>query len=426
MSEEYSSTMKAPSFDGKKESFQMFWIRFDAFANVKNFERALMNDKDMPASAADVLLLDENDANDKKAFAAVKRNKVAWAQMTLALNTEALLAIMSSTKDLAWPGGLAHKVVVKLKEKYQPNDRVSRVKLRRRLDRVEMSKTDDPSELFEQIASIKNAFQTNNTQTVDEEDLLATVLEKAPEEYASILATEERSKGASLTLADLEAAMDTEYRIRYGVKGTEREKKKRGELSLSAFNGKCYNCQEEGHVARDCPKSLKDQRFGGKGQGKFKGTCNNCGKHGHKKTNCWQLEENKDKRPRGYKGKSERGLVTKESESSESREFLLMTKGFSTNDSILDDPNVFIADTGATSDTTPYDIGFKESEEASAKDAITDASGNIVPGNKIGKLHGKICDKFGMEKGEATISGIMYTPNSRFNLFSMTKRMQDG
>ena len=279
--------------------------------------------------------------------------------MTLALNTEALLAIMSSTKDLVWPGGLAHKVVVKLKENYQPNDRVSRVELRQRLNRVEMSKTDDPSELFEQISSIKNAFQTNNTQTVDEEDLLATVLEKAPEEYASILATEKRSKGANLTLENLEAAMDTEYRIRYGVKGIEREKKRRGELPLSAFNSKCYNCQEEGHLARDCPKSTKDQRFGGKGQGKFKGTCNNYGKHGHKNTDCWQLEENKNKRPQGYKGKSKKGLVTTESDRNGGKEFLLMTKGFSTDDAILNDPNVFIADTGATSDTTPYDIGFK-------------------------------------------------------------------
>ena len=119
-----------------------------------------------------------------------------------------------------------------------------------------MGKTDDPSKLFEKIASIKNAFQTNK-QTVDEEDLLATVLKKASEEYASILATEERTKGANLTLENLEAAMDTEYRIRYGVKGTEREKKKRGELSLSAFNGICYNCQREGHLARDCPKRIK-------------------------------------------------------------------------------------------------------------------------------------------------------------------------
>ena len=290
---------------------------------------------------------------------------------------------MSSTKDLSWPGGLTHKVVVKLKEKYQPNDKVSRVELHWRLNRVKMGKTDDPIELFEQIASIKNAFQTNK-QTVDEEDLLATVLEKAPEEYASILATEKRMKGANLTLENLEAAMDTEYRIRYGVKGTEREKKKRGELSLSAFNGIYYNCQLEGHLARDCPKSIKDQRFGDKGGGKFKGTCNNCGKLGHKKTDCWQLEENKNKRPSGYKKKSEKGLATTESEDSGGKECLLMTKGFSTDDSILNDPNVFIADTGATSDTTPYDIGFKESKEASAKDAITDASGKLCRGIKSG------------------------------------------
>ena len=79
MSEEHSSGMKPPSFDGKKENFQMFWIRFEAFANVKNFEKALVNDIDMPSSAADAHLLDENDTNNKKAFAAVKRNKVAWA-----------------------------------------------------------------------------------------------------------------------------------------------------------------------------------------------------------------------------------------------------------------------------------------------------------------------------------------------------------
>ena len=56
--------------------------------------------------------------------------------------------------------------------------------------------------------------------------MLATVLEKAPQEYASILATEERRKGTALTLEDLEAAMDMKFRIRYGVRGTKRESKK--------------------------------------------------------------------------------------------------------------------------------------------------------------------------------------------------------
>ncbi len=45
--------------------------------------------------------------------------------------------------------------------------------------------------------------------------VIATILEKAPKQYASILATEERIKGTALTMDDLEDAMDTEFQIRY-------------------------------------------------------------------------------------------------------------------------------------------------------------------------------------------------------------------
>ena len=48
-------------------------------------------------------------------------------------------------------------------------------------------------------------------------------------------------------------------------------------------------------------------RSGGRGYGGrgFNGKCNSCGKQGHKKTDCWKLEENKDKRPNGYKADTE-------------------------------------------------------------------------------------------------------------------------
>ena len=88
----------------------------------------------------------------------MKRNKVTWAQLTLALNTELLLSSMNNSNDRNWPSGLAWKVVEKLKEKYQLNDRVSRVELRQKLNRIEIGKTDNPSQLFEQIVSIKIVF----------------------------------------------------------------------------------------------------------------------------------------------------------------------------------------------------------------------------------------------------------------------------
>jgi len=118
----------------------MFWIRFEAFVNVENFKKALMNDTDMPSSAVDAYLLDESDTKNKKALAVVKRNKVAWAHMTLGLNTEALLTILNRTKGLTWPSVLAHKVVTKLKNKYQPNDTVFQAEIRRRLNQVGMGK----------------------------------------------------------------------------------------------------------------------------------------------------------------------------------------------------------------------------------------------------------------------------------------------
>ena len=46
--------------------------------------------------------------------------------------------------------------------------------------------------------------------------------------------------------------------------------------------------------------------------------------------------------------------------------------------------------------------------------------------DKFRKLKGKFYDKFGTEMGKATIKDVVHTPNSRFNLFSVTKRMQDG
>ena len=51
---------------------------------------------------------------------------------------------------------------------------------------------------------------------------------------------------------------------------------------------------------------------------------------------------------------------------------------FGADDKIINDPNVFIADTGATSDTTPHFNGFYNIKDATSKDSITDALGKSI------------------------------------------------
>jgi hypothetical protein len=57
-----------------------------------------------------------------------------------------------------------------------------------------------------QISAIENKFNTVNYQ-IPKEDRIATVLEKAPGEYGTVLTVEQRSKGNNLVLEDLYDAM---------------------------------------------------------------------------------------------------------------------------------------------------------------------------------------------------------------------------
>jgi hypothetical protein len=91
-----------------------------------------------------------------------------------------------------WPNGLAWMVMKQIHTKYFPKDLVSKIELRRALNGVSMKKEDDPALLFEQISAIENKFNTVNYQ-IPKEDRIATVLEKDPREYGTVLTVEQRS-----------------------------------------------------------------------------------------------------------------------------------------------------------------------------------------------------------------------------------------
>ena len=98
---------------------------------------------------------------------------------------------------------------------------------------------------------------------------------------------------------DLKQVMSRKYRFLV-AKGKVKEEDDGTETILAAaeFKGKCYKCGQVRNKANDpkCPMYNKSMRFRGK--------CNKCGKYGHREKDCWENEENKDKRPSGWKSRT--------------------------------------------------------------------------------------------------------------------------
>ena len=105
----------------------------------------------------------------------VKANEVAIAQLAMAFETDDLINKIYSAQDTDWPNGMAWKVVRDLMDEFHPTDIVSKVELKRRMNKVRMGKKDSPKVLFNQISAIKNAYDASN-HIIDEEDLIAVVL----------------------------------------------------------------------------------------------------------------------------------------------------------------------------------------------------------------------------------------------------------
>jgi hypothetical protein len=221
-----------------------------------------------------------------------------------------LRAMITKAKTDEWPGGEALMINATLIKKYRPDDIIAAAEARRRLNDVSMKNNDDPAILCEHLAEIEVDY-AGTTIKITEQDCIGVVFATAAEKYHSILTSEQRTNGADLTMDDLEYGMK-QLRRQGGGSQKKHTGNDIGEMVLAAFGGTCYNCQEKGHIANQCPKkdgpSNYNHNASGNTRGKFKGECNMCGKIGHKKSHCWQLEENKNKSAKDYRpGNAEHG-----------------------------------------------------------------------------------------------------------------------
>jgi hypothetical protein len=194
------------------------------------------------------------------------------------------------------------------------------------LDCIEMDSDDEPDDLFNKIAALKQRYKKSG---MDDANYVNHVIKVAPKKYNSMIAVELKTKGDNVTLDDIQQAMKTSYRMNNNkgvidnkgkAKGNDGDTESaliaklmkvmkaegKGAFFGSNFQSKCYKCGKPGHKAFECQSKGNNnkQNYRGKqgnGQCKFNGTCNNCGRQGHKAVNCWDNPKNKDKRPKNWK-----------------------------------------------------------------------------------------------------------------------------
>jgi hypothetical protein len=122
-------SVRLPSFDGNEAHFQIWWLRFKAYAAVMGFLQSIGEtaDTDLPATEATVLA--DPTGADLSAVVAIKNNKIAMANFTMAFSTEGLMQMICSSFSTAWPGGRGSDVVKLLHHKFKPTDTMSKVEM---------------------------------------------------------------------------------------------------------------------------------------------------------------------------------------------------------------------------------------------------------------------------------------------------------
>ena len=88
--------------------------------------------------------------------------------------------------------------------------------------------------------------------------------------------------------------------------------------------------------------------------------------------------------------------------------------------------NVFIADTGASVDSTGHLQGLINKKKPAKGDLITLPDGTKTATEIISDLRGTVCDNQGNRLTKFMLSKVRYSPENKFNLFSVTNRLMDG
>lgn len=362
------------------------------------------------------------------------KNALAMSYLVHALRGPTLMRFIMGCQTPEWPSGKAHVLMKKLRNKYAPEDMTTALEVKAALKKVSFGKpSEDPDKMFEKLAKIQNDC-TMAKIDIDWNDMIATVIDIMPDKYQMLLVKYATKKGHTQdTYEEMEAAVTQYYRQTNKVK----EDTEDTEVSLmqsSGFKGRCFTCKKHGHKASECRSGNRNSQDGQGAQGQrsqgAKTTCRHCGKKGHVESGCWL--KNPSQQPEWFKkrqAKKEGNEASASQTDGPNIEVLVCSTDkltFPPSMKLLEDPNVFVADSGASTHSTGHPSGLFETVQAAEGQHVMNANGKTEKTMSVGKLKGTFCDKFGNKVVDIVLDGVNYVPNQAMNLFSLTKAMKNG
>jgi hypothetical protein len=103
---------------------------------------------------------------------------------------------------------------------------------------------------------------------------------------------------------------------------------------------------------------------------------------------------------------------------------LLMALSFPKALDLLDNPNMWIANTAASCNLTPHSRGAVSMRKGNSGVIFGDGKNNDA--EEIFDLPGVITDQSGNEILSATLQNVKHVQSAKFNLFSLKKRQKDS
>jgi hypothetical protein len=230
-----------------------------------------------------------NKITDKKEKKVLKMKQKAVLALAEALGEDTTtFAHHEAGSTDEYPDGLAHVIWSSLKDSYDIRDSVTAAEIGSQMQVLTFTKSDDPKEYADQLFALQQRAKRTTAPIPDGEAVSymtnALPLNALPLYYATPIAQHAREQeqlGKTVTVLSLGLYLQPIYRTSDQKKkhddkrrkNTDSTKKKTGgNVALGSVNHnvKCFNCNEMGHMSRNCPKRRGPGRQG-RGRGRFGG-----------------------------------------------------------------------------------------------------------------------------------------------------------